>query len=85
MISPSLARTLLVSTILAGLPPAAYATVVFDGVAAGDASSSDAILWTRADNGGSTTSLTAQVATDAGSPTLSAQRVALPAQAAISR
>ena len=70
MLLPSPARTLLVSTILAGLSPAAYATVVFDGVAAGDASSSDAILWTRADNGGSTTSLTAQVATDVGFTTI---------------
>jgi phosphodiesterase/alkaline phosphatase D-like protein len=49
-----------------GLSPAAQAAVVFDGVAAGDVSSTDAILWTRADNGGSTTSLTAQVATDPG-------------------
>ena len=66
MISRSLARTVVVSTILSGSSPSGYATVMFDGVAAGDASSSDAILWTRADNGGSTTSLTAQVATDPG-------------------
>jgi phosphodiesterase/alkaline phosphatase D-like protein len=84
MISPLLARTLLVSTILAGLPPAAYATVVFDGVAAGDASSSDAILWTRADNGGSTTDLTAQVATDVGFTNIVSTCVAPPARAAIS-
>ena len=46
---------------------AANATLapVFDAVAAGDMTSSNAILWTRADNGGTTTALTAQVATDA--------------------
>jgi len=57
---------LLALFILATLIPPARAEVVFDGVAAGDPSSTDAILWTRADNGGSTTRLTAQVATDQG-------------------
>src|SRR5712664_4096004 len=64
--SPSLRRTLLAVFILATLIPPARAEAVFAGVAAGDASSTEAILWTRADNGGSTTSLTAQVATDQG-------------------
>jgi phosphodiesterase/alkaline phosphatase D-like protein len=40
--------------------------VVFHGVVAGDVSATDAIVWTRADNGGSPTSLTEQVATDPG-------------------
>ncbi len=62
----SLRRALLAVCILATLTPAARAEVVFDGVAAGDASSTDAVLWTRADNGGSTTNLTAQLATDQG-------------------
>jgi phosphodiesterase/alkaline phosphatase D-like protein len=66
MLSRSLSHTLFVATILTTLAPAAQAAVVFDGVAAGNASSADAILWTRADNGGSTTSLTAQVAADPG-------------------
>src|SRR5215468_6797091 len=47
---------------LVGTP--ATASVIYNGVAAGDMSSSDAILWTRADNGGLTTALTAQVSTD---------------------
>ncbi len=64
--SPLLRRMLLALFILATLIPPARAEVVFDGVAAGDPSSTDAILWTRADNGGSTTRLTAQVATDQG-------------------
>ena len=62
--SPWLRRLLLAVFILATLIPPARAEVVFDGIAAGDTSSTDAILWTRADNGGNTTSLTAQVATD---------------------
>jgi phosphodiesterase/alkaline phosphatase D-like protein len=66
MILGSLRWTLLATTIVAAFGPAAQAAVVFDGVAAGDASSTDAILWTRADNDGSATSLTAQVATDPG-------------------
>ena len=64
MALPSLRRALLAVCILATLTPAARGEVAFDGVAAGDPSSTDAILWTRADNGGNTTSLTAQVATD---------------------
>jgi alkaline phosphatase D len=64
--SPWLRRTLLAVFILATLAPAARAEVVFAGVAAGDPSTTEAILWTRADNGGSATSLTAQVATDQG-------------------
>ena len=47
----ALRRFLLTTTLLAAFSSAAYAAVVFDGVAAGDASSTDAILWTRADNG----------------------------------
>jgi len=66
MALPLLRRALLAACILATLAAAGRGEVVFDGVAAGDASSTDAILWTRADNGGSTTSLTAQVATDQG-------------------
>jgi len=62
--SPWLRRLLLAVFILATLIPPARAEVVFAGVAAGDPSTTDAILWTRADNGGNTTSLTAQVATD---------------------
>ena len=56
---------LLATTILASsLAIPASAAVVFNGVAAGDMTSNDAILWTRADNGGAATALTAQVATD---------------------
>ncbi len=62
----SLRRSLLAITILAALTPALRAEMVSDGVAAGDISSTDAILWTRAENGGSPTDLTAQVATDPG-------------------
>jgi alkaline phosphatase D len=62
----SLRRALLAVRILTSFTPAARAEVVFDGVAAGDVSNTDAILWTRADNDGSTTNLTAQVATDQG-------------------
>jgi phosphodiesterase/alkaline phosphatase D-like protein len=64
--SHSLRRSLLALFILATLIPPARSEVVFAGVAAGDASSTDAVLWTRAENGGNTTSLTAQVATDQG-------------------
>src|SRR5262245_32848594 len=66
MAVPLLRRALLAVCLLAMLFPAAGAEVVFNGVAAGDASSTDATLWTRADDGGSTTSLMAQVATDQG-------------------
>ena len=54
-----------VISLLAGLVGTpATASVIYNGVAAGDMSNSDAILWTRADNGGLTTALTAQVSTD---------------------
>jgi alkaline phosphatase D len=65
MALPSLCRALLAVCILTALTPTARAEVVFGGVAAGDASSTDAILWTRAENGGRITDLTALVATDA--------------------
>ena len=59
-----LAATML--TIFVATPfAAASAAVVFDAVSAGDMTGSDAILWTRADNGGATTSLTAQVSANA--------------------
>ena len=62
-------RTLLLTTTLSlsllGSGGAVQAAAYFNAVAAGDMSASDAILWTRSDNGGATTSLTAQVATDA--------------------
>ena len=66
MVLFSLRPPLLAITILATLTPALRAEMVSDGVAAGDVSSTDAILWTRAENGGSPTDLTAQVATDPG-------------------
>ena len=47
----------------AGLAAPASA-VIYNGIAAGDMTSNDAILWTRADNGGATIGLTAQVSTD---------------------
>ena len=60
-------RRLLATTMLSAvLALPASAAVVYNGVAAGDMSTNDAILWTRADNGGNTTALTAQVAADAG-------------------
>ena len=65
MALPSLRRTLLAVFILAALIPTARAEVVVGSVAAGDASSTDAILWTRADSGGRIADLTALVATDA--------------------
>lgn len=62
-------RTLLLTTTLSlsllGSGGAVQAAAYFNAVAAGDMSASDAILWTRSDNGGATTNLTAQVATDA--------------------
>ena len=58
--------TLIAAALLVIGISAAGAEVVFDGVAAGDASTSDAILWTRAENGGNTTDLTVQIATDPG-------------------
>src|SRR5713101_736632 len=66
MSSQSLRRAVLAVTILAILTSAARSEAVFDGIAAGDASSTDAILWTRAANGGSSTDLMAQIATDPG-------------------
>jgi phosphodiesterase/alkaline phosphatase D-like protein len=66
MALPPLHRTLLGAFILAIFTSAAHAEVVFDGVAAGDASPTDAILWTRVDDGESIANLTAQIATDAG-------------------
>ena len=59
-----LAATML-TTFVAAPFAAASAAVVFDAVSAGDMTGSDAILWTRADNGGATTSLTAQVSANA--------------------
>ena len=60
--------TLLAATALAAIvavPCVANASVVFDAVAAGDMTSSDAILWTRATDAGGAANLTAQVSTDA--------------------
>ena len=56
-------RFVLLAASLMAAPPA-FAAIVFDGVAAGDATDRDAILWTRADNDGSVTPLTAEVSTD---------------------
>src|SRR5438105_11771166 len=66
MALPSLRRALLAVLILAAVVSPARGEVVFAGVAAGDPSSTEAILWTRADNGGSATTPTAQAATDQG-------------------
>jgi alkaline phosphatase D len=66
MNSCSLRSAFFVATFLAAAVPAAEAAVGFDGVAAGDVSATDAVLWTRAENGGAPTHLTAQVATDPG-------------------
>ena len=55
-----------VSAALLALPVSgARAEVLFDGVAAGDPSGSDVILWTRAENDGNSIELKAQIATDA--------------------
>ncbi len=59
-------RAFLAIAVLATLTPALRAEMVSDGVAAGDVSSTDAILWTRAENGSSPTDLTAQVARNPG-------------------
>jgi len=60
-------RRLLASVLaVAGISITAYADPLFNGIAAGDMTSGDAILWTRVDNGGSTAALSAQVATDSG-------------------
>src|SRR5712671_2981068 len=66
MVLYSLRRAFFAITILVTLTPALRAEMLSDGVAAGDISSTDAILWTRAENGGSPADLTAQVATDPG-------------------
>jgi phosphodiesterase/alkaline phosphatase D-like protein len=62
----SLRHIFLAAAFLTALIAAAWGAVVFDGVAAGDVSSTDAVLWTRADNEGNTTNLTAQIGTDPG-------------------
>jgi len=57
--------TVFVGLGLAGLGgPAVLAAPLFNGIAAGDMTASDAILWTRVDNSGAATGLVAQVATD---------------------
>ena len=61
-----LRRAFLAIAVLATLTPALRAEMVSDGVAAGDVSSTDAILWTRVENGGNPADLTAQVAADPG-------------------
>jgi alkaline phosphatase D len=59
-------RSAIVTTALLALPVSgARAEVAFDGVAAGDPSARDVILWTRAENGGAPIELKAQIATDA--------------------
>ena len=61
-----------VAAVLLALPVSgARAEVTFDGVAAGDPSAGEVILWTRAENGGAPIELKAQIATDPNSPTLS--------------
>jgi alkaline phosphatase D len=66
MIARSLRGAVVTATFLVAVASEARPAVIFDGVAAGDVTSTDAILWARADNGGSTTRLTAQIATDPG-------------------
>jgi len=59
-------RFVVVTGALLALPVSgARAEVAFDGVAAGDPSASDVILWTRAENGRGPIELKAQIATDA--------------------
>src|SRR5438270_9026961 len=53
------------AALLALLVSGARAEIAFDGIAAGDPSASDVILWTRAENGGRSIELKAQIATDA--------------------
>jgi phosphodiesterase/alkaline phosphatase D-like protein len=70
MAPPRLCRRLLgilVSATLswATLASAARAEVGFSGIAAGDMSTAEAVLWVHADNSGDTTNLSADVATDA--------------------
>jgi phosphodiesterase/alkaline phosphatase D-like protein len=55
---------LMVGMLSSTLASPGLAAVIFNGVDAGDMTSSDAILWTRADDGGATTALTAQVSTN---------------------
>ena len=55
--------TLLAATMLTAV--SAHAAPFFNAVAAGDMTANNAILWTRVDNSGAATNLTAQVATDA--------------------
>lgn len=65
----SLRRVLLGATIIGSAcsaPGLALAAAYFDGIAAGDMTAGDAIVWTRVDNGGAAVPLTAQVATDPG-------------------
>src|SRR5438270_9424705 len=73
---PSRAFSLAVVTAaLLALPVAgARAEVLFDGVAAGDPSAIDVILWTRAENGGAPIELKAQIATDASFASIVATR-----------
>ncbi len=59
-------RLMAATVICASVSTGVQAAPLFYGVAAGDMTASDAILWTRADNGGATAALTAQVATDPG-------------------
>ena len=66
MILRSLHCAVVAATFLAAVASEARPAVIFDGVAAGDVTSTDAILWARADDGGNTTRLTAQIATDPG-------------------
>lgn len=63
-----LRRALLAASVLTtcAAPGAVRAAPVYNAVAAGDMTASDAVLWTRVDNGGVATNLTAQVATDPG-------------------
>ena len=61
-------RALLAASVLTTctVPGLVQAAPVYNAVAAGDMTASDAVLWTRVDNGGAATNLTAQVATDPG-------------------
>ena len=65
MAQPRLCRRLLAILVSAMLTSAAQAEVVFGGIAAGDMSATEAVLWVRADDSGGTANLTADVATDA--------------------
>ena len=65
MLSRALCGAFVTAALLALPVSGAQAGVAFDGVAAGDPSASDVILWTRAESGGRSIELQAQVATDA--------------------